>query len=100
MFLALLGKGCKHLSKIGSELIFRLLFLQPVEQSSYGGSFIHKAANVALRLGQTNCLRQDVESLSLLLTHLVSQGLQEPYLNHVTLALALDGSLEHRRESL
>src|SRR5947208_6159526 len=100
MLLSLLRKSCKHLIKIGSGSIFPLLFLQPAEQSSHEGSFVHKAANVALRLGQTNCLCEDVESLSLLLTHLVSQGLQEPHLNDMSPALACSRTLEHWLQAL
>src|SRR5262249_54094940 len=79
---------------------FALLFTQPGEQSCHGGPFIYKTANVALWLGQTDCLREGREGLRYLVEHLVSESLQEPDLNDVAPALALCRSLLHWFQSL
>src|SRR5437764_326292 len=100
MLFALLGEGCKHAIQIGSGPRFALLLAQLREQGLHWCTFIDEATDVALWLGPVDCLREDVESLPLLLVQLVSQSLQEADLNHMAPALALDGSLEHRRESL
>src|SRR6266852_1124246 len=84
LHLTLLGKGSEHCVQVGSWPSFALLFPEPGEESLHRCSLVHKAADVALRLGQTDCLRAGREGLRLFLAHLMGQGLQELYLNHVT----------------
>ena len=95
------GKGSKQRVEIrGWPMLCVALHVAWESRALHGSTFIHKAADVALWLGQADCLGEGIQSLRLLLVHLVGQSLQEPDLNHMAPALALCRSLEHRLESL
>src|SRR5260370_29133215 len=73
--LALLLKCSKQGVEIGSWPTLAIPPAQAIEQRLHCGSFIHEATDVALRLAQANCLREGIQSLCLLMVHLMSYGL-------------------------
>ena len=68
-------RGSQQPIEIGSGPVTPVAPSQPIEERLHGSTFIHKAANVSLRLGQTDSFREGLEGLLLLLVHLARQGL-------------------------
>ena len=77
------GKHREHLVQIWGWSVLPFLFPEPEKQGSHWGSFIYKAADVALGFGQPHRLRKRAECILLLLSHLIGQGLQDLYFDGV-----------------